>query len=255
MPSITALSQSPFRCRLEWGPIGAARAAERGDVVVIVDVLSFSTAVATAVSRGATIYPLPHRHEKSGLSLPTDAVWAMGRGEVPEQGQYSLSPLTLLNVPAGQSIVLPSLNGGTCCELSRNAPHVFIGALVNAEAVAAEVSRIIESSNHSVTVVACGEREQGVDGRDEIRFAIEDYLGAGAIISVLTVDKSPEALVCETAFLQKNEFLADVIWDSVSGRELREIGFEADVSFASQQDALTVCPRLQTRDGALVISI
>lgn len=44
--------QSPYECRMEWGRRGAREAAERGDIVIIVDVLSFSSTVISAVSRG-----------------------------------------------------------------------------------------------------------------------------------------------------------------------------------------------------------
>jgi 2-phosphosulfolactate phosphatase len=50
-------AQSPYRCRLDWGRHGARAAAERQDILVIVDTLSFSTAVVTAVQRGGLVYP------------------------------------------------------------------------------------------------------------------------------------------------------------------------------------------------------
>lgn len=52
---------------VEWGPSGARLAGERGDVVVIVDVLSFSTSVATTLARGGT-----------ALSYSADELDAMG---------------------------------------------------------------------------------------------------------------------------------------------------------------------------------
>src|SRR5436309_15693141 len=56
-PMTDVFSQHPYRCRLEWGPEGARRGAERGDILVIVDTLSFSTTVVTAVREGGLIYP------------------------------------------------------------------------------------------------------------------------------------------------------------------------------------------------------
>src|SRR3989442_814510 len=46
---------------LEWGWAGLREGGRLADVVVVVDVLSFSTAVAAAVAAGVDVYPLrPH---------------------------------------------------------------------------------------------------------------------------------------------------------------------------------------------------
>ncbi|MFK9090900.1 hypothetical protein [Bacillus salipaludis] len=50
--------QSPFNCRVEWGIRGAREATERGDIIIIVDVLSFSSTVISAYS-GRKIHPMP----------------------------------------------------------------------------------------------------------------------------------------------------------------------------------------------------
>ena len=42
---------------LEWGPVGARTLAETNDVVVVIDVLSFSTSLTVAVERGAKVWP------------------------------------------------------------------------------------------------------------------------------------------------------------------------------------------------------
>lgn len=61
-------SQQPYRCRLDWGRYGTQQAAERGDILVIVDTLSFSTAVATAVQHGGVIYPCSREEQPADIA-------------------------------------------------------------------------------------------------------------------------------------------------------------------------------------------
>lgn len=49
--------QSEFDLRCEWGSQGVAQIAPISDVVVIVDVLSFSTCVEVAANNDAIIFP------------------------------------------------------------------------------------------------------------------------------------------------------------------------------------------------------
>ena len=243
-------SQAPYQYRFEWGSLGAREAAERGDIVVIVDTLSFSSAVIAAVQAGMEIYPLSSGVDAIALAQQVGADVAVNRREVPDKGRYSLSPLTFLNGPPGRRVVLPSLNGAMCSTIANRAPVVLIGAPLNAHTVASYVSRLQQNSGLSVTVIACGEHWNDVRrGENSLRPAIEDYLGAGAILSHLTGrDFSPEAEVCRAAFLGSRERLAALIWECASGRELRERGFEADVRYASRLNAYTVNPLLV--DGA-----
>jgi 2-phosphosulfolactate phosphatase len=75
-----------------------------------------------------------------------------------------------------------------------------------------------------------------------LRVAIEDYLGAGAILASLAVDKSPEAQVCEAAFRGAQGRLRALLQDSISGRELRQKGWEADIEFAAQLNVCAIVP-------------
>ena len=58
MSTTEAFTQKAWPCRCEWGP-GAAAALAPADVTIVVDVLSFTTCVDVAVSRGAAILPYP----------------------------------------------------------------------------------------------------------------------------------------------------------------------------------------------------
>ena len=72
------------------------------------------------------------------------------------------------------------------------------------------------AGDRPVAVIAAG--EQWDDGT--LRFAIEDWLGAGAIISRLRGSRSADAEAAAAAFERLRGSLHDALADSRSGREL-----------------------------------
>lgn len=140
------------------------------DAIVIIDVLSFSTCVDIAVANGATVYPYRWRDASAD-------VYATSRGAIAascRQGTgYSLSPASLRHIPPGTRLVLSSPNGSTL-SLSTGAVHTFAGYLRNADAIA----QTLPQYGNRFSLIPAGERWP--DG--SLRFAVEDLLGAGAMI-------------------------------------------------------------------------
>lgn len=235
-------SQDSYRCKLDWGRRGTREAAARGDLLVIVDTISFSSAVVTAVAHGGLIYPCALAEDAAEVAARTGGEVAVRRGQVPEQGRFSLSPLTYLGLAPGTKVVLPSPNGATCARYGREVPYLFVGALLNAAALAATLNDLLENTDRNLTIIACGERWQTPSEDGELRVAIEDYLGAGAILSYLKHEKSPEARVCEGAFRSAQSELSEILWDCGSGRELREKNFGGDVQHAAQLNLYQAVP-------------
>ena len=220
----------------EWGLNGVLSLRERVKVVVIVDVLSFSTAVDIAVARGAQIVPFPLGSGEAAeiAARATGAVLASPKrsGE-----QYSLSPASLGTIPAGTKLLLPSPNGSRL-SLNGGAATVFAGCLRNAASVAAAALR---AADGDIAVIPAGERWRS---DDSLRPAIEDWLGAGAILDALNMPMTAEARVARDAFRSAKAMLGETIRDSLSGRELIERGFPDDVELAVQCDVSTVAPVL-----------
>jgi 2-phosphosulfolactate phosphatase len=236
-------SQRDYPCRFGWGRRAARDAAARGDLVVVVDVLCFSSTVATACHRGAVIYPVVSEEDAARPGIEADI--AVHRRDVPGKGRFSLSPLTFLEVEPGTRVVLPSPNGGACARLGGDG--TLAGCLLNATAVARAAALHLREGAGAVTVLACGERWEEPFGDEGLRFAIEDYLGAGAILAGIEAEQSPEARVCEATFRACRSSLAALLRDCGSGRELRERGFPGDVEHAAQLDLYDTVPVL--RDG------
>ena len=225
----------------EWGLRGVETLRDRVAVLVIVDVLSFSTAVDVAVARGAAVIPFPAGDREAARAAASAAGASLAEPRIAGSAALSLSPGSLAGIASGTRLLLPSPNGARL-SLAGGVVPVFTGCLRNAKAVAAAVRAAAGSD--AVGVVPAGELWS--DG--SLRPAIEDLLGAGAILDALDLPLSSEARVARDAFRSATEDLAAMIRGSMSGGELIGRGFEEDVEFAVARDVSTAAPML--REGA-----
>jgi 2-phosphosulfolactate phosphatase len=231
----------PPRVRFGWGPNGLA--ALSAEVVVIVDVLRFSTAVDAAVARGVVVQPARWRQALAAAASEAPGALPAAGGGRAGGGKPSLSPASLAVLPAGTRVVLPSPNGATCSLVAAESGATVVAAcLRNATAVA----QWIPEQRGTVAVIACGERWP--DG--SLRPALEDLLGAGAVLSQLAGVADPDPRAAAAVFRDAEADLLDVLLTSGSGKELVERGARADVVFAAALDASAAVPVL--RDGAFV---
>jgi 2-phosphosulfolactate phosphatase len=216
--------------RFDWGLDGVRRLAPVCDLVVIVDVLSFSTAVEIAVSRGATVFPCGESDAAASLAAQLGALSPARRGEGP-----SLSPASLDELRPGDVVVLPSPNGSACSLEAAHSPAVVVaGSLRNARAVARWAR-----AHEVVGVVAAGE----LTSTSALRRCAEDLVGAGAILSRLERDDlSPEARVAVAAAAGLDREAGRTLHGCMSARELRARGFDKDVALAFQVDVAATVP-------------
>ncbi len=227
--------QAPYNLRFDWGANGLAAVGPGSDVIVIVDVLSFGTCVDVAVARGASVLPYRWRDD-AAAQYARDRHALLASPARCASGGYSLSPQSLLGIPAGTRLVLPSPNGSALSFRAAESAVVFAACLRNCEAVARAARRI----GPSVAVIAGG--EQWEDGG--LRSAVEDLIGAGAVISFLPGSRSPEARAAAAAYEAVRADLPPVLRCCASGRELCERGFPGDVDIAAEWNVSGAAPRL-----------
>jgi 2-phosphosulfolactate phosphatase len=227
--AVTPFDQSRAVCRCEWGAAGHDNLAPAA-VTIIVDVLSFSTCVDVAAGVGVAILPYDARSGAAeAFARDKQAELAGPRGV----SRYSLSPASFLGSVPGGRCVLPSPNGAALAvRAATSATIVIAGCLRNAAAVAQRAARLGSVFN------VCAAGECWPDG--SLRVAVEDWLGAGAILRHLPGQKSSEAIA---AFEDAAPRLAEVIAQSSSGRELVERGYGQDVEIAVALDVSRHVPR------------
>ncbi|MEW1926639.1 2-phosphosulfolactate phosphatase [Streptomyces sp. NPDC088360] len=259
-------AQGEYGVRFEWGPEGARRLMAAGDVacLVVVDVLSFTTAVSVAVDAGTKVFPYAWRDESAvAFAAERDAELAVGRRAVTAASPWSLSPAALRLAPFTPRLVLPSPNGSAIPAAAGTSGTVVAGCLRNAAAVGSWLAgQGYGGPERPVAVVAAGERW----AEGSLRPALEDLLGAGAIISAVAsavasavtpavtaaaaagsavngARVSPEAAVAAASYASCAD-VASAVADCASGRELRASGFAEDVAVAVESGASERVPVL-----------
>lgn len=229
--------QRRYQVRHEWGAAGLAALAP-AEIVVVVDVLRFSTTVTDAL--------------EANSEAP--------RGDGVEGGARVGAAA---DVPLDASAHAVSLNGAAVAAAAASTGGVvMLGCLRNASAVARAVLAEQErrGARTSVAIIAAGEltgsavrQTRGSDGV-ALRFAVEDHLGAGAIIDALGAlgidHTSPEAAAAGEAFRGLRGALRHLLTASGSGQELLDRGMRDEVLAAAEVDAASVVPVL--RDGVFV---
>ncbi|MBS1997169.1 MAG: 2-phosphosulfolactate phosphatase [Cyanobacteria bacterium SZAS LIN-2] len=224
-------SQDDFDVRFDWGLDGLKNVAGGCNAVIIIDVLSFCTSVDIALTRGATIFPArPHDGTCEAFARSRQALIA--NSDPFAIGGYTLSPSSLLTIETGTRLVLPSEDGATLCleaekffSAAPQKPTLLCGSLRNARAVA----RAAQSLGPRIAVIAAG--DSWANGN--LRPALEDQWGGGAIIHYLKGLLSPEAQAAACAFESFSRAALHLLRHCASGRQLLEAGCNQDIELAA----------------------
>jgi 2-phosphosulfolactate phosphatase len=224
--------------------------AVRGAHVAVVDVLRATTTIATALANGAAgVIPVAEPEDAIALGnrLGRDRVLFGGERDALRIAGFDLdnSPASFTaSAIAGKTVVLTTTNGTRALRAVNNAASVRTAALVNRTAVADALAH----ENGDVVIVCAGEANG---------FALEDALGAGALVDTLLtligdVELCDGARAAALLYRAVANRLADAIASADHAQALAAKGFAQDVTRCAALDTLAVVPTL--RDGMLSLS-
>ncbi|SCL38170.1 2-phosphosulfolactate phosphatase [Micromonospora pallida] len=243
--SAPVFTQPGSGARFDWGLAGAAELGRVCAVLVVVDVLSFTTSVEVAVARGVRVHPFPWGEQAADYARRMGAAVAVGRRQTSRDNPWSLSPAALRTAPAVPDLVLPSPNGSAICAAASATGRPVVAACLRN---AAAVGRWLREQGYGtvdapIGVVASGERWP--DG--SLRPSVEDQLGAACVLDELS--GVPGGLSVEAAMalaaLASTPDVPAAVRGCVSGRELIEQGFGDDVEIAVEVGVSPVIPLLR----------
>jgi 2-phosphosulfolactate phosphatase len=222
--------------------------AVRGTHVAVVDVLRATTTIATALANGAAgviAVAEPEDAIALGNRLGRDRVLLCG-----ERHSLRIEGFDLDNSPAsftpravdGKTLLITTTNGTRALRAVATAASVRTAALVNRTAVADALAH----ENGDVVIVCAGEANG---------FALEDALGAGALVDTLLtligdVELCDGARAAALLYRAVAGRLADAVASADHAQSLAQMGFARDVTSCAALDVLDVVPTL--REGILI---
>ncbi|MBX3364773.1 MAG: 2-phosphosulfolactate phosphatase [Phycisphaeraceae bacterium] len=229
-------------------------AALAGSITIVIDNLRASVTIAAALHAGAVaVHPcltVEDARAQSALlqsqGMPRSNILLGG-----ERGGRLIDGFDLDNSPAkyttervaGRTLVFTTTNGTAALLHAAGSGVVLVGSLANVAAVTDAVAE----DPRPVYLLCAGTRDA---------VTLDDCLAAGAFADALirrgrqfVADDS--ALLCRSAYLAsmaQAEGLFQSMLSSRGGRNLLQIGLEADVEFCSRCDHLPVVPRFYAQE-------
>jgi 2-phosphosulfolactate phosphatase len=225
----------------------------RGGIAVVIDLLRASTTILAALANGATCV-IPCGDVPTAKRVAAD----FRRAEVRlggERGGVRIDGFDLDNSPAsyssarvgGKTIVFTTTNGTAALLRSKTADRVLIGSLVNRRAIAQQLA----GDQRAVHLVCAG-----TDGC----VTSEDLLTAGAIAAELeariggTSSRDDLALVARELWAAESvssDRLRTALRQSRGGRNLVELGFDADIDLAANVDSIQLVAEYFPKTGRI----
>jgi 2-phosphosulfolactate phosphatase len=199
-------------------------------VAIVIDVMRATSVIAQALGSGyKRVFCCRKVEEAFALraELTERVVLGGERNAVGIEGfDLGASPREYLE-PRAETAIFTTTNGTPAIlEAGANAEVVLLGCLLNLDAVAAAAG----APDEDITVVCAG---------NEGAFALDDAYCAGRIVELLDGDRTDAAVAAAAigrAFPSA--------WEGVNARTYGPPGLEDDLRWCTQENTLTVVPRL-----------
>jgi 2-phosphosulfolactate phosphatase len=214
-----------------------------GVTAIVFDVLRATSSIVTGLAHDVTkIIPVSTIEEARALKEKDPSVILAGeRGGLPIEGfDVGNSPAEFAEL-TGRTVVMTTTNGTFAIKSVSHASRVYIGALVNLDALADVIFR---TRPKRLLLVCAGTGDE---------FSLEDAIGAGALIARLPDDSglSDAAIMARSLYERVGDDMLEWFRHTRNGRALVKIGKSADLVDCAQVSRYDVTGIL---DGDAVVA-
>jgi 2-phosphosulfolactate phosphatase len=224
-----------------------------GGTVVVIDVLRASTTIVYALQAGANaVIPcktIDEAREIAARFLPNEKILGGERGGTPIDGfDLGNSPLEYTpEVVRGKTVIFTTTNGTQALIHAQKAKQIFLGAFVNATAVAQKL--LGQDAVHLLCAGTDGQRTdedilfagmlaEKLQRQGGVQYKLNDQAIAACDLWRHTLDIT-QATMTEPP---KPEPLAEILSHSLGGNNLVSLGMDRDILAAAQIDHFAIVP-------------
>lgn len=224
-----------------------------GSVCVVLDIIRASSSLTTIFERGIRRVLLAESIDaaRDFAARATTPFLLCGEQEgLPPYGfDHGNSPTEFSRLPLqGKEMVFCTSNGTKAAYACAGASAVLIGCFLNARAVVTRALSLLPSPEATINLVCAGR---------EGRFVLDDALCAGYLAGLLNSEArvrglGPElndAARASLKILSGYPNLVEALYESASGRALRPIGLEHDISYCARTSVSAMVPELSRPDA------
>ena len=231
-------------------PLGITNQAIAGKPVVVLDVLRATSTIVAAMSNGArAVVPVVTGDEalRVAKNLESDDVLLTGErgGHRIEGFKLGNSPLEMTSaVVEKKTLVMATTNGTGTLVVANPGRPVLVAAITNFSAVIARAHE--ELAGNGELAILCAGRER--------MFALEDAYVAGRVAQALLPAgkrknvKLNDAAIAALALVRRyGDRWGRAVNASAAARELKQLGYGADVEAVTEVDVYDMVPEYSDR--------
>jgi 2-phosphosulfolactate phosphatase len=230
--------------KVETDPKAGLQASLSGDILIVIDVLRFTSSIVTGLAAGAkqfitvtTLKKARNMHKKNKNYL----LAGERKGLKPKDFHFGNSPIEYKKSNLKEkTIVISTTNGTKTIEYCKKSKLLLIASFLNAHAISTYIVDNIPKENNISIILA---------SKNHTIF-LEDFICAGLLVSniinlTLKKDLNDDAILAKLAWNSAKDDLEKTILEGHHASYLKSIGFKEDVKFCVNRDIYDLIPFVQ----------
>lgn len=227
--------------RVETDPKSGLKRCLREDILIVIDVLRFSSSIITGLAAGVKQFIPVATLNKARQSYKKNNNYLLGgerRGLKPKDFHFGNSPLEYNKSNLiGKTIVISTTNGTKTIEYCKNSKCLLIASFLNAQAVSNYIADYL-SKEENVSIILASKRHT---------IFLEDFVCAGLLVSniinlISNQHLNDDAILAKLVWNSAKDELEKIILQGHHASYLKNIGFEEDVKFCIKKDIYDIIP-------------